>query len=162
MYLPIFSVNDNAPLWNQTTYQIKIPEDQEVSTRIFQVFAEDFDEGENGRIDYSIEDLSETFTIDQRTGEIKLNRSIDYELISQFSFSLKGKEHLNDHFHWKINDFLSAEDNGQPRLKSYATLNIEVTDVNDCAPLIILTKLNHTSVNETSFHLSECFISGNL
>lgn len=57
---------------------------------ILKIHANDFDEGENSRVAYSINDPSITFTINEQTGEIFLKKTLDYEKQHSYSLTIKG------------------------------------------------------------------------
>ncbi|XP_065601880.1 protocadherin-16 [Cyrtonyx montezumae] len=80
----IQDVNDNAPTFNQSRYHTLISENLKPGSSILQVFASDADEGDNGDVIYEINrrqsDPDQYFTIDSRTGVIKLNKGLDYEV----------------------------------------------------------------------------------
>ena len=101
-----------------------------VDSHVLTVFATDTDAGENGRVTYSIKrtyqsDVERVFDINADTGEIKLNKALDYE--SKASHNL----------------IVVARDNGEPPLESVAFVRVDVIGVNDNRPvidLIFLTK----------------------
>ncbi|NXH17451.1 PCD16 protein, partial [Bucco capensis] len=80
----IQDINDNAPSFNQSRYHTLISENLKPGSSILQVFASDADEGDNGDVVYEINrrqsDPDQYFTIDSRTGVIKLNKGLDYEV----------------------------------------------------------------------------------
>ncbi|XP_058680865.1 protocadherin-16 [Ammospiza caudacuta] len=80
----IQDINDNAPSFNQSRYHTLISENLKPGSSILQVFASDADEGDNGDVIYEINrrqsDPEQYFTIDARTGVIKLNKGLDYEV----------------------------------------------------------------------------------
>nr|XP_014431760.1 protocadherin-16 [Pelodiscus sinensis] len=80
----IQDINDNAPAFNQSRYHTLISENLKPGSSILQVFASDADEGDNGAVVYEINrrqsDPDQYFTIDARTGVIKLNKGLDYEM----------------------------------------------------------------------------------
>uniref|UniRef100_A0A8D2ML22 Cadherin domain-containing protein n=1 Tax=Zonotrichia albicollis TaxID=44394 RepID=A0A8D2ML22_ZONAL len=80
----IQDINDNAPSFNQSRYHTLISENLKPGSSILQVFASDADEGDNGDVIYEINrrqsDPEQYFTIDARTGVIKLNKGLDYEM----------------------------------------------------------------------------------
>ncbi len=87
----IYSVNDNAPIFDQLIYRKSLPENQPIDSMILKIHALDPDEGENARIDYSIDDdPSSTFNINHQTGEIFLKKSLDYEKLRSYSITIKG------------------------------------------------------------------------
>ena len=50
----IIDVNDNVPVWSQTTIRVSVKEHTSVGVQIATVSATDLDKGENARISYSI------------------------------------------------------------------------------------------------------------
>ncbi|CAF3820347.1 unnamed protein product [Adineta steineri] len=134
----VTDVNDNAPIFEQLIYQKSLPENQPIDTMILKIHANDRDEGENAVVTYSIDDLSSTFNINHQTGEIYLRKCLDYEKQRSYSLAIK------------------AHDNGMPQLNNYATLIIDVTDVNDHTPDVLLTEVNGTKTNNRLINLPEC------
>lgn len=84
LQVSVQDVNDNAPAFNQSRYHTLISENLKPGSSILQVFASDADEGDNGAVVYEINrrqsDPDQYFTIDARTGVIRLNKGLDYEL----------------------------------------------------------------------------------
>ncbi len=83
-------MNDNTPIFEQMIYQKSLPENQPIDSIILRIHANDGDEGDNARISYSIDDPSLTFSINQQTGEIDLQKNLDYEKIRSYSIAIKG------------------------------------------------------------------------
>ncbi|CAF3481430.1 unnamed protein product [Rotaria sp. Silwood1] len=134
----VTDVNDNAPIFDQMIYRKSLPENQLIDSIIFKIHANDHDADENARISYSIDDQSNIFHINERTGEIYLKKSLDYEKQRSYSMTIKARDH------------------GIPQLNNYATLIIDVTDVNDHVPNVLLTEVNGTIMNNYQINLSEC------
>ena len=107
----IADVNDNPPRFHENSYVIKVREDMPLGSRIMKITAFDSDEGKSGKIHYSID--SNTFTIDEITGNIRIKEQLDFEQIQIFNITV------------------TARDEGEPSLSSMATLIIEVEDVNE-------------------------------
>ena len=62
--------NDNAPVFSQLKYEVSVPEMTPAGTPILTLPATDADEGDNGKIRYSIRIAPVAgFTIDERTGQ---------------------------------------------------------------------------------------------
>uniref|UniRef100_A0A663EW04 Cadherin domain-containing protein n=1 Tax=Aquila chrysaetos chrysaetos TaxID=223781 RepID=A0A663EW04_AQUCH len=116
----VLDANDNAPVFSQAEYTLRVPEDVPVSSTLVTVTATDADEGIYGHVKYSLKkatDLaSEIFQLDAETGAITLLRSLDFE---------EGESHELE---------VQAEDGGG--LSDTAKVAITVTDVNDNAPEI--------------------------
>uniref|UniRef100_T1GIG2 Cadherin domain-containing protein n=1 Tax=Megaselia scalaris TaxID=36166 RepID=T1GIG2_MEGSC len=73
-------INDNAPEFNQSKYDVYIAENQPANTFIYQVKATDKDSPKNAIIRYSIYGNTDLFYIDSITGEIRSGASFDYEM----------------------------------------------------------------------------------
>ncbi|XP_071455042.1 protein dachsous-like [Hetaerina americana] len=118
----IQDVNDNQPIFNQSRYFATVAENATIGTSVLRVYATDTDAGENGRVSYSINrrqsDRESMFRIDAETGEVAVNRPLDFET----------KE-----VHELV---VVARDNGAQPLETTAFVSIRVTDVNDNQPTI--------------------------
>ncbi len=134
LYITVTDVNDNNPMFNQTYYQVSIPEDTAVSNVIMRVLATDRDSTTNGMITYSALENTTMFTINANTGVISVQKSLDFEDENYYSL------------------VVIANDNGVPSRQSYALVDIMVTDVNDNAPVIDPTSY--------TVNISEAAISG--
>nr|XP_032606785.2 protocadherin gamma-A5-like [Taeniopygia guttata] len=114
----VVDVNDNAPVFSQAEYTVRVPEDVPVGTVLVTVTATDDDEGPNGHVKYSFhrisEKASELFDLKSNTGEITLKENLDFEEISSLEMEVQ------------------AQDGGE--LFDAAKVTISVTDVNDNAP----------------------------
>ena len=71
-------------------YLQTLPENRPIDSMILKIHATDNDENENARINYSLDDQSSTFGIDEQTGEIYLKKSLDYEKQRSYSIAIKG------------------------------------------------------------------------
>ncbi|KAF5284599.1 hypothetical protein FQR65_LT02425 [Abscondita terminalis] len=120
--ITIQDVNDNQPIFNQSRYFAVIPENATVGTNILQVYATDNDSGENGQIEYSINrrqsDRDNMFRIDSVTGQIFVNKPLDFESKEMHELVVVAKDH------------------GLQPLETTAFVSIKVTDVNDNQPTI--------------------------
>ncbi|XP_067104147.1 protocadherin gamma-C5-like [Osmerus mordax] len=128
--------NDNAPQFEKLLYEVPLREDMERGTVILKVKAVDIDDGENGEVVYSFaEDTSEsvlkTFHIHTKSGAISVNGVVDYELCSKYDFDVR------------------ASDKGTPKMQGHCTVQVQIQDVNDNSPEIILASLS-TPIREDS------------
>ncbi|XP_052005728.1 protocadherin beta-15-like [Xyrauchen texanus] len=126
IHVTVLDANDNAPVFSQAVYKVSLPENSPVDTVVVTVSATDADEGQNGKVTYAFSHLSQNvqqlFILDAVTGEIKLTGLIDYEEESSIELLIQAKD-------------------GQG-LASYSTVLIDVFDVNDNAPIIVIKSLN--------------------
>ncbi|KAM4036075.1 protocadherin gamma-B4-like isoform 30-T30 [Anomaloglossus baeobatrachus] len=124
--LTIVDVNDNAPSFEKMNYVVYIMENNQPGTSIQNILASDFDQGENGKITYSIINskidnipVSSYVSINSVTGVLYAQRSFDYELLREFQFQVM------------------AKDSGSPPLSSNVTVRICIIDKNDNSPKIL-------------------------
>ncbi|XP_008048850.1 cadherin-5 [Carlito syrichta] len=91
-------VNDNFPIFIQTTYTFAVPEDIRVGSPVGSLFVEDPDEPQNRKTKYSIVqgEYRDTFTIEtdpnHNEGIIKPRKLLDYEHIRQYSFTIEATD----------------------------------------------------------------------
>nr|XP_046262639.1 protocadherin gamma-A12-like [Scatophagus argus] len=125
IHVTVLDANDNAPVFSQAVYKASLPENSPVDTTVIHVSATDADEGVNGDVTYHFGHVSDddvnVFSIDPKTGVIRVTGVIDFEERSSFEMRVKAKDGLG--------------------LTSYAKVIIDVTDVNDNAPMIYLKSL---------------------
>uniref|UniRef100_UPI0037E85176 protocadherin gamma-A12-like n=1 Tax=Semicossyphus pulcher TaxID=241346 RepID=UPI0037E85176 len=127
IHVTVLDANDNAPVFSQAVYKASLPENSPPDTILINVSATDADEGVNGDVTYHFGHVSDddvnVFSIDPKTGEISVTGDIDFEESSSFEMRVQAKDGLG--------------------LTSYAKVIIDVTDVNDNAPLIYLKSLTN-------------------
>ena len=110
-------INDNAPEFDKQLYELTIQEETHTSTTI-RVSAVDADSGVNGKVTYGLLDADpEQFTINSRTGLIISNSAFDREVTPEITFKVL------------------AWDSAQEPVTSTATVRINITDINDNAPM---------------------------
>ncbi|KAM8994183.1 LOW QUALITY PROTEIN: uncharacterized protein PRD47_014339 [Ara ararauna] len=116
----VLDTNDNAPVFSQAEYTVRVPEDVPVSSILVTLKASDADEGLNGQVKYTFHKISdrasELFRLSAETGEISLKDNLDFEEISLHELQVQ------------------ARDGGG--LSDTAIVTITVTDVNNNAPEI--------------------------
>ena len=95
--LPILigDVNDNPPVFASPVIRLSIVENLSIGTEVALVEASDKDSKElYGQISYALDGFgSNDFIIDETTGQVKVDRVIDYE--SQQSYNVSVLSHLS-------------------------------------------------------------------
>ncbi|XP_037635337.1 protocadherin gamma-C5-like [Sebastes umbrosus] len=124
--ITVLDNNDNVPTFEKTLYKVTISENAAEGALIVQTKATDLDDGPNGEIEYSLgahtsDTVLSVFSIDQESGTIFLKGKLDFETNANYELDI------------------SAKDKGIPRMEGHCTVHVEVLDVNDNAPEIILT-----------------------
>ncbi|XP_063024559.1 protocadherin gamma-A10-like isoform X11 [Melospiza melodia melodia] len=116
----VLDANDNAPVFSQAEYTVRVPEDAPVGSTLITVMATDSDEGIFGNVKYSFKKAtkkaSKMFYLDSETGDITLSRSLDFEEGDSYKLEVQ------------------AQDDGG--LSDTAEVAIAVTDINDNMPVI--------------------------
>ncbi|KAG7518702.1 protocadherin gamma-A11-like [Solea senegalensis] len=127
IHVTVLDANDNDPVFSQAVYKASLPENSPPDTVVITVSATDADEGVNGDVTYDFGHMSEDeinmFSIDPKTGRITVTALIDFEETSSFEMTVEAKDGLG--------------------LTSYAKVIIDVTDINDNAPVIYLKSLTN-------------------
>lgn len=116
----VTDANDFTPVFLEKSYFKPIDENVRPGTFVLQAFATDADGSkENSRVIYSLMSKHVVpFAIDAETGVLVVNGSIDHEIRNSYDF------------------YVTAEDNGTPKLSSKVRVTINITDLNDNAPVI--------------------------
>src|SRR5699024_11144863 len=117
----VTDINDNAPEFELQSYAGTVDEDAPVGTQVVNIFATSKDTGINAEIKYMIAagNENDTFSINHKTGQLILAKTLDYENIKEYFLTVK------------------AEDQGIPPLSSEVNLKISVNDVNDVRPQFV-------------------------
>ncbi|KAM3867195.1 protocadherin gamma-A11-like [Diretmus argenteus] len=123
----VLDANDNAPVFSQAVYTASLSENSPLDTLVATVSATDADEGINGEVTYEFSRISErakkVFSLDSKSGEIKVMGPIDFESDSKYEMRIDAKDGYG--------------------LSSDSKVVIDITDVNDNAPVIYLKSLTN-------------------
>ncbi|XP_055141899.1 protocadherin beta-5 [Symphalangus syndactylus] len=117
--------NDNAPEFLQSLYEVQVPENSPLNSLVVVVSARDLDAGAYGSVAYVLfqgDEVTQPFVIDEKTGEIRLKRALDFEATPYYNVEIV------------------ATDGGG--LSGKCTVAIEVVDVNDNAPELTMSTLS--------------------
>ncbi|GAB1597288.1 protocadherin Fat 4-like, partial [Argonauta hians] len=120
--------NDNAPVFNQRVYNADVTEDTKIDTSILSVGAKDNDITFN-QLTYRLNPFSSIFRINSKDGKIYLASPLDREKISAYNLTVE------------------AMDNGTPSKSGSAEINIQIKDINDEKPELII-KNNDIKIKE--------------
>ncbi|XP_061643925.1 protocadherin-12 isoform X1 [Phyllopteryx taeniolatus] len=125
-HLPVrlLDENDNAPVFSSAVYKASFRENNVVGYHALKVQAYDADMELSGRVLYHLHNSSDIktpthpFSIHPTTGIINVLQPLDYEEYQSYLF------------------LVEAVDQGHPPLKTTATVQIDIQDVNDNYPVI--------------------------
>ena len=131
----IQDVNDEAPEFNQTTYEFPVRENDLPQTYLGTVQAHDPDSYPHNVFEYSMLSsgaIYETFLLNKDTGEIHTLQSLDRD--TQPSFEI----------------VVIARDRGSPPLVGTATVMVKIGDENDNAPMMDFPTPENNTVHISS------------
>ncbi|KAF7228987.1 transcript variant X3 [Nothobranchius furzeri] len=112
---------NTTPQFQLPNYQVSVPENEPPGTQVITLKAVDLDDGEAGRLEYSMEALFDKrsdnfFQIDAKTGGITTIQALDREVKDTHVFKV------------------TASDNGTPKRAATSYLTVTVSDKNDHIP----------------------------
>lgn len=116
-----FDVNKDPPRFSQSIYEVNLKESVPIGSRVITVKANT--SRQENLIFHNIDgylpptNRSASFRIDFLSGEVTVQRTLDYETTQNFTLKISAKIYGSD-----------------PLLISYATLNIFLEDINDSPP----------------------------
>ncbi|XP_078727412.1 cadherin EGF LAG seven-pass G-type receptor 2-like isoform X2 [Lampetra fluviatilis] len=113
---------NSYPRFPRSSYDVVMAENQPPGTAVVTLAAKDPDEGDAGRLEYSMTALVDSrsgdlFSIDNATGAVVTTRALDRESMAQHQFRV------------------TAADWGSPRRTATCVLTVRVADMNDHAPV---------------------------
>ena len=120
--ISVIDMNDNKPQFNQSIYSVTVPENTAVGKSILQVFANDPDSGENGRISYLLDSQqgsqSSDFGVDLSTGIISVRNPLNVTVRQSYVL------------------VVVAQDHGRSPLESSAVVTIDIVRAAVSEPVI--------------------------
>ncbi|XP_031434142.1 protocadherin-8-like [Clupea harengus] len=136
--IKVLDINDNTPAFEDSFIKIVLSEDARVGLFLLHLRASDPDEGQNGEVVYGFEEntpleIKQIFNIDPHMGRLTLAREVDYE--NREFYELK----------------IIAYDMGVNSAPAQCTVRVDILDVNDNAPVIIIKPQDSDSVT----HITE-------
>ncbi|XP_036061050.1 protocadherin beta-6-like [Onychomys torridus] len=130
--IEVVDINDNAPQFVQSLYEVQVPENSPLDAVVLTVSARDLDAGIHGKVAYSLfpgGGVSQPFVIDEVTGEIRLKSLLDFEATTYYNVEIV------------------ATDSGG--FSGKCSVLVVVVDVNDNAPKLTISSLT-TSIPENA------------
>lgn len=119
----VTDVNDNAPVFSPSTYEVDFPEENQPGDKVLDVLATDADSGTNAELTYNIildSAIKGLFEINRNTGEVIVMDQLDREQRERYEFHVE------------------ASDKGVPSMRGTATVVVNVLDRNDNDPKFML------------------------
>uniref|UniRef100_A0A670IKM5 Cadherin domain-containing protein n=1 Tax=Podarcis muralis TaxID=64176 RepID=A0A670IKM5_PODMU len=130
----ISDINDNPPVFEKSSCEMQIRENNIPGLLIGSVRAADLDTEKNAKVTYSLLPgkvtdglVASYISVNSESGNLYALRSLDYEQIKDFKVTVR------------------ATDGGSPPLSSEVTVRVVILDENDNAPFFLYPLQNSTS-----------------
>lgn len=127
----VLDANDNPPVCDPPVSKVYLEENVPVGTVVTKLNVTDLDEGPNGVVEYFFKashnvplKLPTLFSLDPQTGEIRTKALLDYEEATAYEIAIYMK------------------DQGSPAMEGHCNIRVELVDINDNSPEIVLTSLS--------------------
>ncbi|XP_069746750.1 protocadherin-17-like isoform X2 [Narcine bancroftii] len=133
----VVDTNDNSPTFAEPSLSVEVAENTPAGTFLVDVNATDPDQGTNGEVVYSFspyasERIGQLFSIEPRSGVIRLRAALDYEESSIYDIDVQ------------------AKDLGPNSIPAHCKVSVRVLDVNDNAPSLSLVSVHQGPVSEAA------------
>ncbi|XP_062909828.1 protocadherin-17 isoform X2 [Mobula hypostoma] len=133
----VVDTNDNSPAFAEPSLSVEVAENTPAGTFLIKVNATDPDQGTNGEVVYSFspyasERIGQLFSIEPRSGVIRLRAALDYEESSIYDIDVQ------------------AKDLGPNSIPAHCKVSVRVLDVNDNAPTLSLVSVHQGPVSEAA------------
>ncbi|NWY68542.1 PCD15 protein, partial [Erithacus rubecula] len=119
--IKVLDIDDNSPVFTNTSYTVCVPENLPPGTVFLQLEAIDVDLGADVNYQIRTEEARQYFSLNKHTGELSLRKSLDYESFSDteatFTF------------------LVEAFDSKGTMPPGLATVTVRVKDMNDYSPV---------------------------
>uniref|UniRef100_A0A663N5R5 Cadherin related 23 n=1 Tax=Athene cunicularia TaxID=194338 RepID=A0A663N5R5_ATHCN len=135
VYVTVLDVNDNRPIFLQSSYEVSVPEDIPAASSIVQVKATDADEGINGRVWYRI---------------VKGNEQNHFRINPSTGLVMRGVRHLDREQNSSHVLEVEAYNTEQGPMRSSVRVIVYVEDVNDEVPVFTQRQYNRLGLRETA------------
>lgn len=133
----VIDSNDNSPVFEAPSYLVELPENAPLGTVVIDLNATDADEGPNGEVLYSFSSyvpdrVRELFSIDTKTGLIRVKGNLDYEENGMLEIDVQ------------------ARDLGPNPIPAHCKVTVKLIDRNDNAPSIGFVSVRQGALSEAA------------
>ncbi|XP_031321957.2 protocadherin-17 isoform X2 [Camelus dromedarius] len=133
----VIDSNDNSPVFEAPSYLVELPENAPLGTVVIDLNATDADEGPNGEVIYSFSSyvpdrVRELFSIDPKTGLIRVKGNLDYEENGMLEIDVQ------------------ARDMGPNPIPAHCKVTVKLIDRNDNAPSIGFVSVRQGALSEAA------------
>ncbi|XP_069055505.1 protocadherin-10-like isoform X1 [Pleurodeles waltl] len=125
----VLDANDNVPTFDRPSYRVSLRENVPRGTMVIKLNATDLDEGPNGEVEYSFsghapQRVRDLFLVEPRSGQVRVKGVLDYEKANLYEL------------------YVQAKDRGPSAVAVHCRVLVDLLDVNDNAPEVLLTSVS--------------------
>ncbi|XP_044541044.1 protocadherin gamma-B2-like [Gracilinanus agilis] len=159
----VVDANDNPPVFSQQVYRISVSENLPPGSSVLHVTATDQDEGVNGEIIFSFQNIEEDmkllFDLDEKTGEITTKDNLDFEKTNSYTLSIEAKDFGDLATHCKIHIGILDENDCAPEM-TVASVFSPVLENSESGTVVAFLKIRDRDSGENGEVI--CYLQGNI
>ncbi|KAG2463237.1 PCD15 protein, partial [Polypterus senegalus] len=119
--IKVLDIDDNSPVFSQTSYTVNLPENSPVGTVILRLEAKDVDLDSNVTYRIRTQDAKQLFAVNPLTGDLSVIKPLDFETVSATGAT--------------YTIIVEALNSGSGMPPGIATVTVKIMDMNDYAPV---------------------------
>ncbi|KAK1343392.1 LOW QUALITY PROTEIN: hypothetical protein QTO34_016172 [Cnephaeus nilssonii] len=155
----VTDANDNAPVFSQDTYRVRLQENVPRGTSVLRVKATDQDEGANAQITYAFLNAPTStnllFNLNPNTGDITTNGTVDFEETSMYMLAVEAKDGGVHTAHCSVHIEIVDENDNAPEV-TFMSFSNKIPEDSDLGTVIALIKVRDQDSGQNG--LVACYI----
>ncbi|XP_070270861.1 protocadherin gamma-B1 isoform X19 [Myotis yumanensis] len=155
----VTDANDNAPVFSQDTYRVRLQENVPGGTSVLRVKATDQDEGANAQITYAFLSAPTStnllFNLNPNTGDITTNGTVDFEETSMYMLAVEAKDGGVHTAHCSVHIEIVDENDNAPEV-TFMSFSNKIPEDSDLGTVIALIKVRDQDSGQNG--LVTCYI----
>ncbi|KAF6082397.1 hypothetical protein HJG60_014644 [Phyllostomus discolor] len=155
----VMDANDNAPVFSQDTYRVRLQENVPWGTSVLCVKATDQDEGVNAQITYAFLNAPTStnflFNLNPNTGDITTNGTLDFEETSIYMLAIEAKDGGVHTAHCNVHIEIVDENDNVPEV-TFMSFSNKIPENSDLGTVIALIKVHDQDSGQNG--LVTCYI----
>ncbi|XP_066199800.1 protocadherin gamma-B1-like [Saccopteryx leptura] len=157
--IQVTDANDNAPVFSQNTYRVRLQENVPQGTSVLRVKATDQDEGVNAQITYAFlnapTSTSLLFHLNPNTGDITTNGTLDFEETSIYMLAVEAKDGGVHAAHCSVHIEIVDENDNAPEV-TFMSFSNKISEDSDLGTVVALIKVRDQDSGQNG--LVTCYI----
>ncbi|XP_042547802.1 protocadherin gamma-B1-like [Dipodomys spectabilis] len=159
IWIKVTDANDNAPVFSQDIYKVRLQENMPLGTSILRVLATDQDEGANAEITYTFLNVpastSLIFNLNPHTGDITTNGTLDFEERNRYLLGVEAKDGGVHTAHCNVQIEIVDENDNAPEV-TFMSFSNQIPEDSNPGTVVALIKVKDKDWGENG--LVTCYI----